>query len=330
MWTIHELKTRALAAFKANYWPCVAVALIAIVASGGCRFSFKTNGNSSVSSSGKQVWQGEPGDVGHPSQNSAVSIAIDDTAFPADASAETPPAAPSAPVTFYGSLRHHTAIWNNDAPVPVIGMVLFAVAALLVVAVGLLLRILLLNPLSVGCSNFFLLNTASKAGFNAVGAPFRDWKRIVKSMFLRDLFLVLWALPGMLLQVGLTLRLVATQIDESAIHSYMLGSLLAALLVFPAIVKLYAFRLVPYLLADDPSLSGRAAITRSRALMDGHKGHAFLLDLSFVGWFFLSLLTLGLLFVFYVNPYIHSAAAELYRALVPAPPSEPSAPSPPP
>ena len=330
MWTIHELKTRALAAFKANYWPCVAVALIALVAIGGCRFEVKTSGNASASSPNMQARQGEAGDFSRLSPTPALPGEADAAVPPADASAETPPADPSAPVTFYGLLRHHTAIANNGAPGSAIGIVLFIVAALLVSAVVLLLRILLLNPLSVGCSNFFLLNTASKAGFDALGVPFRTWKRVVKSMFLRDLFLVLWALPGLLLSVGLTLRLLRNPVTESAMHSYLLGTLLAALLVLPAIVKLYAYRLVPYLLADDPSLSGRAAITRSRALMNGHKGHAFLLDLSFIGWLFLSLPTFGLLFVFYVNPYIQSAAAELYRALVPAPPSEPSAPVPPP
>ena len=72
---------------------------------------------------------------------------------------------------------------------------------------------------------------------------------------------------------------------------------------------------MPYLLAEHPELSGTQAITLSRQMMNGHKGRAFVLDLSFLGWILLSALTLGILGVFYVNPYIHATDAELYEAV---------------
>ena len=40
----------------------------------------------------------------------------------------------------------------------------------------------------------------------------------------------------------------------------------------------------------------------------------FLLDLSFIGWILLSILTCGILFI-YVVPYMQAARAEFYRTL---------------
>jgi uncharacterized membrane protein len=72
---------------------------------------------------------------------------------------------------------------------------------------------------------------------------------------------------------------------------------------------------VPYLLAENPDMSGTEAITLSRRMMDGEKWNAFMLDLSFVGWGLLGLLTCGILLVFYVNPYHACTQAELYNVL---------------
>ena len=56
-------------------------------------------------------------------------------------------------------------------------------------------------------------------------------------------------------------------------------------------------------------------INKSREMMDGQKMEAFKLDLSFIGWFALSLLTLGLVGVFWTNPYFYNTNAALYRRL---------------
>lgn len=91
-------------------------------------------------------------------------------------------------------------------------------------------------------------------------------------------------------------------------------ALWAILLYIPAIVKSYAYAMTPYILLDKPELSANEAITDSRMMMRGHKWELFLLDLSFIGWILLSLLTLGILFI-YVIPYMQAARAEFYRNL---------------
>jgi uncharacterized membrane protein len=86
------------------------------------------------------------------------------------------------------------------------------------------------------------------------------------------------------------------------------------LFYIPGIVKSYSYAMTPYILLDKPELSATEAITESRKMMNGHKMELFLLDLSFIGWILLSLLTCGILF-FYVAPYMQAARAEFYRTL---------------
>ena len=73
--------------------------------------------------------------------------------------------------------------------------------------------------------------------------------------------------------------------------------------------------MVPYILLDEPELSPKEVITRSRKMMNGNKWRAFLLDLSFIGWALLSLITCGLVGLLYEEPYRRSARAALYHEL---------------
>ena len=62
-------------------------------------------------------------------------------------------------------------------------------------------------------------------------------------------------------------------------------------------------------------MTARQAITLSRRMMKGHKWECFLFELSFLGWEVLGALTLGLLNIFYTNPYKMAAFARYYAQL---------------
>lgn len=81
------------------------------------------------------------------------------------------------------------------------------------------------------------------------------------------------------------------------------------------IIKHYEYILIPYILAENPKISRRDAFFLSRQLMKNNKWRMFKLDLSFLGWRVLSLLTLGLLDFVFVLPYISGCRAELYAIL---------------
>ena len=86
------------------------------------------------------------------------------------------------------------------------------------------------------------------------------------------------------------------------------------LLLIPGIIKSYAYRMVPYILSDNPKMGADNAITLSRKMMDGNKFELFVLELSFLGWYLLGLLALGVGILF-VNPYYNATEAQLYLVL---------------
>jgi uncharacterized membrane protein len=88
------------------------------------------------------------------------------------------------------------------------------------------------------------------------------------------------------------------------------------LLIVPGIIKYYEYLMIPYLLADDPSITRQEAFAESRRLMQGSKWNAFILDLSFIGWYILSAVTMGIVGVLYANPYHDMTRAALYRKLI--------------
>ena len=87
------------------------------------------------------------------------------------------------------------------------------------------------------------------------------------------------------------------------------------LFVIPGIIKSYEYRMIPFILAENPDTPYKDAFEMSKKMMMGNKWDAFVLDLSFIGWFILTAITCGILGVFYVNPYKYMTDAELYVAL---------------
>ena len=81
-----------------------------------------------------------------------------------------------------------------------------------------------------------------------------------------------------------------------------------------AIILAYAYSMVPYLLYDYPELSIREAMKISREMTRGHKWELFVLDLTFIGWIILSMLTAGIGILF-VEPYQQAARSAFYEDL---------------
>lgn len=86
------------------------------------------------------------------------------------------------------------------------------------------------------------------------------------------------------------------------------------LLFIPGLVKSYSYSMAYYILCDDPTMDGNAAITKSRELMDGHKMDLFILELSFIGWILLGIITCGIAML-YVVPYMTEAETIFYNNL---------------
>jgi len=137
-------------------------------------------------------------------------------------------------------------------------------------------------PLQVGKNRFFLEHRVRPSTVGTIFWPFMkpSYLNVVKTVFLRGLFIFLWSL----------------------------------LLIIPGILKAYQYILVPYIMAENPDIEWRRALELSRKMTDGCKFDIFVLQISFIGWYLLGLIALviGTLFV---APYAEATMAELYAAL---------------
>ncbi len=111
--------------------------------------------------------------------------------------------------------------------------------------------------------------------------------------------------------------------QENFTGSLLLGFLVSLftclwtlLLIVPGIVKSYSYAMAHYLRQDDLSKEKDAIeyINESKAMMEGYKWQLFCLDLSFIGWYFVGLLCLGV-GIFFVVPYHQTARANFYQEL---------------
>ena len=271
MWTRKQVKTRGKKAFKRNYWKSVLIALILSFIIGG---SAGSNGASGTFGQVTNSLTGHQVEVEDTSEgDDGVLIGEVDDAEDAN---ETEDAAASDTTEIN--------IDSKDMPAGAIIsiMAIVTIIVLAIVAFALALDAFIFNPLELGCQRYFFKNLDEDAKFsNVVFAFDHSYKNIAKTMFLRDLYIVLWSL----------------------------------LFVIPGIIKSYEYRMIPYILADNPEMPTEEVFAESKRLMSGNKWKAFVLDLSFIGWQLLSVLTCGILSIFYVDPYQYSTNAALYEAL---------------
>lgn len=86
------------------------------------------------------------------------------------------------------------------------------------------------------------------------------------------------------------------------------------LFIIPGIIATYRYAMASYIMAENPDIGIMEAIEESKYLMDGHKGDLFWLHLSFLGWGFLCVFTLGI-GTLWLNPYMNVTEAEFYLEL---------------
>lgn len=173
---------------------------------------------------------------------------------------------------------------GKEAVIAAIGIfaVLFAAVMFIICVFGTLLDIFVINPVRVGGYNYFNNLHEGTSKFTNIFGGFTHghYKASIRNMFLRDLYVFLWSL----------------------------------LFVIPGIIKSYSYWMVPYITAANPNLSASRAFEISKKTMNGDKWHTFVLQLSFIGWDLLALLTFGVGYYF-LAPYKETTYAELYATL---------------
>ena len=103
------------------------------------------------------------------------------------------------------------------------------------------------------------------------------------------------------------------------ILSTIFTTLWTFLFIIPGIIKAYSYSQAYFVFYDTYEETGMrpdflSCITGSRHLMKGYKGQLFILDLSFIGWHILAIMTAGIGYL-WLTPYISATKAAFYDNL---------------
>ncbi len=168
------------------------------------------------------------------------------------------------------------------------------VICVVVIVISIAISAFLTNPIQVGYRRFFMLNRLGKGRFVDLFSAFApNYLNVVKGMFTTSLIIFGWTM----------------------------------LFIIPGIIASYRYFFVPFLLAENPTMSGTRAREISAQMTDGYKFKIFVLGLSFIGWQILAfilaipaaLLTccfmgIGAMFVYCpLGGYVSATYAELYE-----------------
>ena len=84
------------------------------------------------------------------------------------------------------------------------------------------------------------------------------------------------------------------------------------LLIIPGIIAVISYSLAFFIMSDNPSIGIMEAINKSEKMMFGYKWKFFILNLRFIGWIILCILSLGIGFL-WIIPYISISCAKFYE-----------------
>ncbi|MCR5047747.1 MAG: DUF975 family protein [Saccharofermentans sp.] len=284
-WKRKEIKEKGKNTFKANFWKCVATALILAIVGGGTAGAFggggnafshrDEDGNTHTINVVDADWNFE---FDTDMDENGVGLVLD-TGNDDQAEAEADVAEAQDEIE---AAREELETMEIPTEAMIAFAVVMAVASLFIMAIALAVDAFIANPLELGCKRFFRRNLDEPAAMSNIAFAFdSNYKNICKTMFLRDIYIVLWSL----------------------------------LFVIPGIIKSYEYKMIPYLLSENPEMTTEQAFAESKKLMTGNKWKAFVLDLSFILWDIASAATCGLLGLFWVAPYKASTQAALYEAI---------------
>lgn len=160
----------------------------------------------------------------------------------------------------------------------------FALYAVINIAIGGLngagpiISLLVSGPLVVGISLFALsISRGKEAKLEQLFDGFKKFGRSLSAYLLVVLFTFLWAL----------------------------------LFIVPGIVAAISYSQTFFILIDDEAITAGDAIKKSKKMMYGYKWKYFCLVFRFIGWVLLSILTLGVGFL-WLFPYVRVSMAKFY------------------
>lgn len=280
-----ELKKRGKGAFYRNWKSCIAICFIYAILVGGTIISFKKEYDIDYRDNIKAI------NINHLSGDANSEIVNE---FIIGVMGKQP----KDNVLFNNATRGVIGTISNNISrsgsylfgvLNAVNQVIFKdrIWASVIIIIGAILSLLywifVSKVIEVGKSRFFLENRRyTKTRANKLALPYRINRTLhtAWTMFVKNVYTILWSLT-----------------------------------IVGGLVKSYAYMLVPYILAENPNIKTRDAIKLSEDMMRGYKWELFKLDLSFIGWSLLGIITFNISNLVFTTPYKNATHAEVYMYL---------------
>ena len=177
------------------------------------------------------------------------------------------------------------------------------------------------GALALGKARYFTNLASDQPGqLMDLFSRFPIFAKAVWMQFVINFFVGLWSLVGILPASFIVTPALMNLSYDGAMIIMLIVMLFAS---FPGWMASYRYAMVPYLIAEFPDLPVMDAMRESKRLMEGNKWELFRLNLSFFGWTLLSIIGLGIGFL-WLTPYMSAANAVFYMKVTgrgPIPPS---------
>lgn len=195
---------------------------------------------------------------------------------------------------------------------------LISVALAFIPVLGAIISFVISGPLMLGFTGFFL--SLGRGQGVTVGMIFQGFSRFGTAFLaalLTAIFVLLWAMTGIALCVIAAVIGAASAMGGTHHSGMPFAALLVLgipLAVIPATIAQYRYMMTYFVLVDSPDVGALDAIRRSKRMMHGNKWKCFCLQLRFIGWGLLCVLTLGIGFL-WLLPYMRTSLARFYDDL---------------
>lgn len=166
-----------------------------------------------------------------------------------------------------------------------------------------LLGIIISGALNVGLASYFLMITRihnTEKGLKTIFSGFTDnlGRNIAAGLF----YMIIWGILAFFAAVCLITS------------KFIVPFFLLPIPVYALVRFTLKYAVLFFVLADNPDYNMWQALSESSSLMKGYKWKYFKLQLSFIGWAFVSFITLGIGSL-WLNPYIFATNVAFYEEL---------------
>lgn len=131
--------------------------------------------------------------------------------------------------------------------------------------------------------------------------------------------IVLMIISYILIIVSVSMSIYSLFISSSAVGTasllLLIGGILLVVSSIWSTILSYYYQLSYFIAIDNPDLTSKEAVLKSRELMTNNRWNLFKLQFSFIGWIILSAFTFGI-GLLWVAPYMLFSIISFYESLI--------------